>query len=774
MTYNTMDQVSGALSALTSTGDQLKADLLNLISQVSVHAEGSVTVLYSGKVEGTNAWEIVNQMIAEGRDVRAIQKTLAAQVLNHDDFRAKVAVAFGLDVEMLDSDASVKAWFEDGKTGAWAEISKRFVEATTGEVRILTTEPLLNSVLHETELPALLSRIRDTTAITKVDGIARDDLLKIGVAYSANWTDAMRNSLLGNAITQTHNSKPSLGAYGGFLDLTPEGLTSLARNAPAEDFSRLQNYLSRFEVPRAATKALNKLGVIGSFVAGVLVAGQAAAAEAAGDHEGAKEIMRDWALDAAGSLAGEVVGAALGTMALTLAAAAGVTVAAPLAGAVVLGAALVGGLYGGDAAKDLYELTKDMDANGKSDLFDRLTNLLYGATDTITSPLPADLDGARLTLDTTFSRDAIIANARNDIAWRYALRELNPFVIPDVAYDRHNTDGSLDLYDPATGEGTMTDLYLQDRAAMLMWKIRYARGERDDDDGTHAGPKPYNEDWDSAAVQGNWDFVDLTERLPGGAPFTLAIDGSGLSLSDHQIVFGTKEADSLQGSDDSDHLYGMAGDDRLNGVAGNDYLEGQSGNDVLTGGAGNDLLFGGRGYDGYIYASGDGYDVIDDQDRWGISSSTALRSPAANRSDPTSGPATIADSSTCWAKEPTAPRRSTSGVPAADASPSTDSPQGHWASILTQQRKHRPHRRPRAPSSATRSLRSIPFNTLKTTLPFSRPTQSMSMVAKSPICGEATSTVGKAGAWRTISTTTSRRRLKRITATGSTTAPVRT
>ena len=69
----------------------------------------------------------------------------------------------------------------------------------------------------------------------------------------------------------------------------------------------------------------------------------------------------------------------------------------------------------------------------------------FGANYTLTSPLPADLNGERLTLDATFSRD--------DIAWRYALRELNPFVIPDIAYDQHNTDGSLDLYDEKTGQG---------------------------------------------------------------------------------------------------------------------------------------------------------------------------------------------------------------------------------------------------------------------------------------------------------------------------------
>lgn len=221
----------------------------------------------------------------------------------------------------------------------------------------------------------------------------------------------------------------------------------------------------------------------------------------------------------------------------------------------------------------------------------------------ITSPLPADLNGERFTLDTTIDHNSIITNARNSIAWRYALRELNTFVVTDVAYDRHNTDGTLDLYDPATGRGHMTEAYLADRAAMLTWKLRFdTPGASDDNDGPRTGTKPYNHDWDTSEVEGNWDFVDLTAGLAGGDPLTLAIDGTGVSLHDHQIVFGSKGADTLDGAGDTDRLYGAGGADTLNGKGGNDHLEG---------GAGADQLYGGTGQDTYIAGHGD---TIKDQD----------------------------------------------------------------------------------------------------------------------------------------------------------------
>lgn len=93
-----------------------------------------------------------------------------------------------------------------------------------------------------------------------------------------------------------------------------------------------------------------------------------------------------------------------------------------------------------------------------NDVMDRLSNLFFDATSTITTPLPADLNGARYTIDASLTSDEIVVQARTSIAWRYALRELNSFVISDVDYQRHNTDGSLDLYNEQTGQGAMTCL----------------------------------------------------------------------------------------------------------------------------------------------------------------------------------------------------------------------------------------------------------------------------------------------------------------------------
>ncbi|KJV05284.1 hypothetical protein VZ94_19180, partial [Methylocucumis oryzae] len=67
------------------------------------------------------------------------------------------------------------------------------------------------------------------------------------------------------------------------------------------------------------------------------------------------------------------------------------------------------------------------------------------------------MNGDDLTFIPALEHDDIVETAKTDIAWRYALKQLNPFVISDISYDQHNTDGALDMYDPETGEGSLTE-----------------------------------------------------------------------------------------------------------------------------------------------------------------------------------------------------------------------------------------------------------------------------------------------------------------------------
>ncbi|RPH78584.1 MAG: hypothetical protein EHM80_09960, partial [Nitrospiraceae bacterium] len=56
-------------------------------------------------------------------------------------------------------------------------------------------------------------------------------------------------------------------------------------------------------------------------------------------------------------------------------------------------------------------------------------------------------------------------------AYRYAVKNLNPFVVVGADYTQFHNPGDLDLYDPSTGNGSITLEYLKDRTAFLGKKI---------------------------------------------------------------------------------------------------------------------------------------------------------------------------------------------------------------------------------------------------------------------------------------------------------------
>ncbi|MBK9585979.1 MAG: type I secretion C-terminal target domain-containing protein [Alphaproteobacteria bacterium] len=99
-------------------------------------------------------------------------------------------------------------------------------------------------------------------------------------------------------------------------------------------------------------------------------------------------------------------------------------------------------------------------------------------------------------------------------------------------------------------------------------------------------------------------------------------DGSEISLLHNLNFTGTGESETVQGINDDntlrglggdDFLYGNQGDDTLEGDEGADNLSGQEGDDTLEGGTEADNLYGGLNDDTYVWAVGDGNDVISEE-----------------------------------------------------------------------------------------------------------------------------------------------------------------
>ena len=63
------------------------------------------------------------------------------------------------------------------------------------------------------------------------------------------------------------------------------------------------------------------------------------------------------------------------------------------------------------------------------------------------------------------------------------------------------------------------------------------------------------------------------------------------------IIVGTSNNDTLNGTNNADCILGRGGQDTINGNGGNDFISGGDGDDTLNGGDGNDVVFGGTGQD---------------------------------------------------------------------------------------------------------------------------------------------------------------------------------
>ena len=234
----------------------------------------------------------------------------------------------------------------------------------------------------------------------------------------------------------------------------------------------------------------------------------------------------------------------------------------------------------------------------QGNIYDNNRDLLYTDLQSITGALP---DSSSLTIAafgttnstdgtfTPFSPSQIETLARNDIAYRYALVQGNAFAVLNADYSQFDTNGELDIYNPATGEGKLTNMYLADRSEMLAWKIQVAMADADASE-----TDPY-----TGSNAPDVTFRDVTS----GQSLYLGNLPLGLDVDRQRILFGGTGADNLVGDSKNDHLYGMDGRDTLMGYDGDDYLEGDAGDDILKGGAGNDT---------YMYKPGDGADTITD------------------------------------------------------------------------------------------------------------------------------------------------------------------
>ena len=150
----TLDQAFTELAKLTASGKATTQQLMDLAAKVTLdtasgYSQGSVTLLYSGEINGVRSSKYIADMIDEAADIRVVDKTQLGRFLAQDDiFKAAWLAAGGTEAQLY-----------HGADGPWAKASSRFVGETVGEVRFLGFSPRSDSVFVMTELKKALGKL---------------------------------------------------------------------------------------------------------------------------------------------------------------------------------------------------------------------------------------------------------------------------------------------------------------------------------------------------------------------------------------------------------------------------------------------------------------------------------------------------------------------------------------------------------------------------------------------------------------------------------------
>ena len=641
------------------------AALRELINSLDVKSEGNVTLLYSGMMNKNIHSTRIIDVVKMGENNRILDKTEAFKFLDFDadEGRPKnkylkevLESIFGDNVDFRKGEVNEFIFGKENPgayrtNGAFDWVSENFAKETKGRVIAIVPNASPGRTFGQTELRALLNNPN----ITAINGLDKMELLgsinptnitskelenifdKVKAAsiiqaraaglHLAKFADSIDARSINKYIEYANmdflefmEKHPQLFDYALnkadeiFLDNTKDP----AKKIKVSDFikeklgdTKYGNFPEKPKLPHnphipdephsgGKGKHLGKLGAIGLGIGLYFAAREAKAAEAAGDHERAKDIMAEWAVGEAGSEAAS----AASTVLTTLAGTALLGLSAPVAAVAGVAVGIVAGIYGEDMAKELYQLTKDLDNNGRRDIWDRLITAAVGQ-DFKPNEIPEMLKNKAVSLKPEMPLEELIAKAKTDIAYRYALRELNPFVAEGADYTSFNTDGTLDLWTPDNPNG-MTEDYIRDRAYMVLLQMRYLKN----------GLKLARDLVDDL-VQGDWDYMDHSRHPFRGdinRPLTFSVDGKGISVDDHRVVFGSNLSDdkeydkvNLEGGGRDDRIYGLNGHDRLAGKGGSDHLEGGKGHDIYQFSTKDD------GIDTIFDSDGDGSLEIDEE-----------------------------------------------------------------------------------------------------------------------------------------------------------------
>ena len=179
--------------------------------------------------DGTYTGKVIAGMLTDGQDVRVIDNTPVASLLTSREFLSSWGDIYGLEIDdMLDETFRhpAKDALFHATNSPWADASKRFADASIGDVHVIAPNAGEGRVFAVTELQALL----DNPSVTSVDGVPMDELFKI---RDNGGLDAVFKHVRNNSLLQVELSGVvSRKIMDSYLTLTPDDYASAIHNDP--------------------------------------------------------------------------------------------------------------------------------------------------------------------------------------------------------------------------------------------------------------------------------------------------------------------------------------------------------------------------------------------------------------------------------------------------------------------------------------------------------------------------------------------------------------
>lgn len=482
MNLSKVKNFDDALIFLSENPNTTVTELRELVARMPANPENDTSsLLYSGSINDGAIWasDIAKNIGLSNNKISIIDNTDAGELMLYDDFI--ITLRNSAKKENLNFDEIYSGRDENGarinNNSLWDDVSRRFIENSSGKVITITPFSPADSLFAATEFPALLNNPN----ITHIDGISKSQILSIFNEVKAaggsdlEALDTARKMVQASSFNHIQDIDIAIDTNGQIIkiglgekftsgldnilpSLLPEnevGKISLSDTMP--NIEHINNDI--LDALRVGSGYLEKIGVVGDILSLVIATIDAKEAYDNGDKDGAAKIISEWWSGFIGSIAGGAAAISVTAPMIKHLLAFGTPgqIAATL---LTLGAGIAGSIGGEKAALYLLEKGQELKlfiTSAAQDLMDNISEFwqdIQNHIGDISDDLITSLDWFIKAIAASLRTDPLIIDMKGDglalDSWQNSKARFdlnNDGITEDTGWTKTNNDDSYLVID---------------------------------------------------------------------------------------------------------------------------------------------------------------------------------------------------------------------------------------------------------------------------------------------------------------------------------------